>query len=782
MVCQVGKGKLSGPMKLKPQEGVEGLASWFDVSLDHVADGVITVDEQGRVAFMNAAARTMCAWDVDEARGLPIEDVLRLVNEDTRAPVESCVKEALRDGTAAKSEPHRLLIAKDGVERPISSNAAPVHDKDAAIIGAVFVFRDVSEHRFTEQVAKRALWYSEKIIATLREPFVVLDDKLHVQSANEAFYSKFRVSKEETEGRFIYDLGNGQWNIPGLRSLLQEVLEKSSVRDYEVEHDFPSIGSKIMLLNSTRFESAAGEKGMVLLSFEDVTEDKRADVKIQASEIRYRRLFQTAKDGIVILDMQTQKIMDSNPFMTELLEYSHEEIVGKELWQLGFFRDKSAAQVAYKELEMSSYIRYDHLPLETKNGDTAEVEFVGNVYHVDGKKVAQCNIRDISERSRLERKTMDQAAALADLHRRKDEFLAMLSHELRNPLAPILNAVLLLRLQGRENPTQQQAVAIIERQVGQLRHIVDDLLEVSRITSGRVQLRREVVTIGGILTHAVETARPLIKQHKHELTVSIPVEPIHLNADAARLEQVVVNLLTNAVKYTEEGGHIWLSVAEESNECVVRVRDDGEGIAPEVLPRIFDLFTQGERSLDRSQGGLGIGLALAQQLVEMHGGRVEAHSETGRGSEFIVRLPLVPAPLQSADSQDLQIAVPLLKSLRVLVVEDNVDTARSLTLLLEASGHRVRNAYDGTSALEEALDFRPNVVLLDIGLPGLDGYKVAKWMRHTLRDVMLVAVTGYGRDADRERSREAGFDHHLVKPADFSDVLSILATVSDKAM
>ena len=271
----------------------------------------------------------------------------------------------------------------------------------------------------------------------------------------------------------------------------------------------------------------------------------------------------------------------------------------------------------------------------------------------------------------------EQTEALADLHRRKDEFLAMLSHELRSPLAPISNAVHLLRLRKNEDPLQQRARTIIERQLAQLTHLVDDLMEVSRITTGRIHLQQERVALNGIVENAVETVRTLIGQRRHELTVSLPPQPIWLYADASRLEQVVVNLLTNAAKYTDEGGHIWLTVQEEGEDCVLRVRDTGVGIAPELLPRIFDLFTQAERSLDRSQGGLGIGLALVHRLVEMHGGKVAAHSSLGQGSEFVVRLPMVLTAEPRRHRLPKETAKPTGPSLRVLVVDDNMDTAES---------------------------------------------------------------------------------------------------------
>ena len=389
---------------------------------------------------------------------------------------------------------------------------------------------------------------------------------------------------------------------------------------------------------------------------------------------------------------------------------------------------------------------------------------------------------DITDRKRAESALGEQSEALADLHRRKDEFLAMLSHELRNPLAPISNAVHLLRLRKNEDPLQLQARVTIERQLAQMTRLIDDLMEVSRITTGRVHLRPDRVAVAGIVERAVETASPLIDQKRHDLAVSVPAEPIWLYADAGRLEQVVVNLLTNAAKYTGENGRIWLALEREGDEAVIRIRDTGVGIAPGLLPRVFDLFTQAERTLDRSQGGLGIGLALVQRLVEMHRGTVEVTSVLGHGSEFVVRLPvlLAPAPVIPVTS----IAPPVASEglLRILVVDDNVDSADSLAMLLQACGHNVRTAYDGKSGLGVALEYRPEVMLLDIGLPGMDGYEVAKRLRllHELPDLVLIAMTGYGLDSDRNRSKEAGFDHHLVKPADFDALLRILDGVSKR--
>jgi len=526
-----------------------------------------------------------------------------------------------------------------------------------------------------------------------------------------------------------------------------------------------------------------GGKYGVVCYFNDISARVFAEQALRESEVRYRRLFESSKDGILILKADDGTITDVNPSMVQMLGYSHEEFLGKELWQIGLFQDISACQEMIRELQAKGFVRYEELSLENTSGQKIEVEVVANVYQEDNHSIIQCNIRDITARSLLEHKTKEQAKSLADLGRRKDEFLAMLSHELRNPLAPIANAVQLLRLQKNEGQVQQKARTIIERQVGQLTRLIDDLLEVSRIITGRIRLQCERSGLNGIVERAVETARPLMDQRRHELKVSLSAQPIWLNADAARLEQVVVNLLTNAAKYTADGGHIWLTVQQEGDEAVLRVRDTGVGIAPELLPHIFDLFTQAERSLARSEGGLGIGLCLVQRLVEMHGGRVEADSVLGQGSEFVVRLPVTVTPAPQPPSTPKETTEATGSSLRVLVVDDNVDAAETWGMLLKESGHDVRTAHDGPTALDEAVNYRPNVVLLDIGLPGMNGLEVAKKMREhpLLHNIMLIAMTGYGQEADRQRSQAAGFDHHFVKPVSFGQVKQILATLPERA-
>jgi signal transduction histidine kinase/ActR/RegA family two-component response regulator len=369
---------------------------------------------------------------------------------------------------------------------------------------------------------------------------------------------------------------------------------------------------------------------------------------------------------------------------------------------------------------------------------------------------------------------------LQEADRRKDEFLAMLGHELRNPLAPISNALELLKRHSLSAAELGSLQRLMDRQVRQLVRLVDDLLDVSRITRGKIKLEREPVEIAKVIQAAVETSRPLIDARGHVLEVTVPDEPLRVLGDASRLAQVISNLLNNAAKYTEPGGRISLSAAqEEEKDLVIRVRDTGIGIPASMRSKIFDLFTQVESSLDRSQGGLGIGLTLVKQLVDKHGGSVQATSAgEGQGSEFIIRLPLLPS-VPPSEPRPAPGAADKGRAYRVLVVDDNVDSADTLALLLQLSGHEVATAYRGEAALDLAVERKPQVVFLDIGLPGMDGYEVARRLRAMpfAKGMTLVAMTGYGQDNDRRRSAEAGFDLHLVKPVDLTDLEALLRGV-----
>ncbi|HMJ24832.1 MAG TPA: ATP-binding protein [Pyrinomonadaceae bacterium] len=393
------------------------------------------------------------------------------------------------------------------------------------------------------------------------------------------------------------------------------------------------------------------------------------------------------------------------------------------------------------------------------------------IHNEMGRLIGAVNVLvDISDRKQAEE-------ALKEADRSKNEFLATLAHELRNPLAPIRAAVKVLQIKSKPTPESQSALDVIERQTRQMTRLIDDLLDIARITSNKLELRRAPIELSQVLSAAVETSRPLIEQRGHKLIVKAAAAPIHIDGDLVRLAQVISNLLNNAAKYTDRGGRIWLESSRKKDEAVVKVIDTGVGISAEMLPRIFEMFTQAGRA-NESRSGLGIGLTLVKRLVEMHGGTITAHSDgVGQGSEFVLRMPvaLAKAPADLPVKPKLKSRKEPKKPIKILVVDDNQDSADSLGMLLKLLGNDVRVVNDGLAAVEIAKEFEPRVLLLDIGLPTLNGYEAAKEIRKQPwgSRALLVAVTGWGERIDRQRSKKAGFDHHLVKPVD-PDVLTTL--------
>ena len=387
---------------------------------------------------------------------------------------------------------------------------------------------------------------------------------------------------------------------------------------------------------------------------------------------------------------------------------------------------------------------------------------------------------DITRRTIAEDSIVKLNHDLLESSQRKDEFIATLAHELRNPLAPIRNCVAVLKATDLPEHKRVWAREVIERQVGQMARLLDDLLDIGRITHGKLELRRERLTLAQVVEDAVEISRPAITSGGHALIVSLDRRPISVDADPVRLAQIISNLLTNAAKYSNQGSRIWLTAEQQGNEICVSIRDEGIGISAEMLARVFELFAQEDVALTRAQGGMGIGLALVRALTELHGGKVEAHSDgPHKGSEFIVRLPAAPAELPSPESPGAGLAVGQIPRTTFLIADDLTDSAESLALLLRQLGHDVHTAYDGEAAFEAAAKLRPNVVLCDIGMPKLNGYELAGRIREQLwgRDMVLIAVSGWGNEDDRRRSQEAGFVHHLVKPVDFDELLAVLSSI-----
>jgi len=743
---------------------------------DHAEVGMVMVTAEHRYAFANAAYARLL--------GLPSADIVGQRVADVLAPVYgSQIRPRLDRAFGGErvayelTQPPRTPGASErflavSYDRPIDTAQGPC---------VIVVLVDVTERRRAEDAVRMSEERYRSLFDGSLDAIFSLGADGRFVTANPAGLQLVGKTLEQVQDLHFLDLC-----APDQRESAAHAFRAAFCRECL------TLETALVTADGTRreiFISGApaiinGKVVGVSCIGRDITERKRAEDELHASNERTQMATQATGVGIwewnlhddtIKWDAQMFHIYGLAPTPDGLVPYSAwsdcvlpEDLPRQEaLLQATIrsgenskreFRIRRASDAALRHIEASETVRND-----------AD----GNPEWVVGTNL------DITERSRLEQETQAHAQILVALDRRKDEFLAMLGHELRNPLAAIGNAVHLLRLQQSETPLQQQARQVIERQVGQLSHLVDDLLEVSRITSGSVRLRKEPTSIGSVVQRAVETVQPLIVRHRHALALSLPPQALFLQADAARLEQVLVNLLTNSAKYTEDGGRIGLSVESEGDSVmVIKVRDNGIGMAPELLPHIFELFTQAERSLDRSQGGLGLGLCLVQQLVELHGGTVTADSVLGQGSEFIVRLPAMP-PAPVAASQTPQRAGNESTACRVLVVDDNVDAAQTLARLLEMIGHKTRLAYDGPSAVQAATDYRPDVVLLDIGLPGLDGYEVAEHIRQqaALKGVMLVALTGYGQDADRQRSHDAGFDYHLTKPADFDDIEKILASL-----
>lgn len=497
---------------------------------------------------------------------------------------------------------------------------------------------------------------------------------------------------------------------------------------------------------------------------------------LRESENRVRAVFDQAAVGILVADLNS-RLLEVNPRLCQILERTSEQLCEMTCEELTHPEDWARNKALMQEVADGTRTEFT---IEKRYARASGSWIWVNVAVTPlrdancGVQQLLCVVEDIHARKKAEE-------SLREADRRKDEFLATLAHELRNPLAPIRNSLHILRLAVPDSGAAEQVQDMIERQVSQMVRLVDDLMEVSRITRGKIDIRREPIEVAAVVRSAVETSKPLIEAARHQLAISLPAEPLILNADPVRMSQVLANLLNNAAKYTPEGGQIWLTIRREGSSVALSVRDTGVGITAEMLPVVFDLFTQAHRTYNRAQGGLGIGLTLVRNLVDMHGGSVEARSDgPGRGSEFIVRLPLTVD--RAAVVEDRRPPAGLAHAAtarRILVVDDNSDSANSMGMLLKFLGADVHVAYDGPAALEALHSYRPSVVLLDIGMPGMDGYETAKQMRQRPggQDATLIALTGWGQDEDRRRSKEAGMDHHLVKPVDISALQALLASL-----
>jgi len=502
--------------------------------------------------------------------------------------------------------------------------------------------------------------------------------------------------------------------------------------------------------------------------------------EVRRSEALKTGVLESALDAIITMNHDGM-IVEFNPAAEKMFGWARSEAVGKPLVDLIVPPSKEKHRQG-----MANYLATGIGPALDKrlelhglrsDGTEFPIELAVSRISFSGPPMFTGYIRDISERKRLEDELRGRADQLLAADHRKNEFLATLAHELRNPLAPIRNGLQIWRLDPGDPEVMEQVRDMMERQLAQMVRLVDDLLDLSRISNGTIELRRERIELGRIVQQAVETSRPIIEQAGHNLTIDVPPGAIYVDADLTRMAQVFSNILNNAAKYTEPGGKIHLIAQRDDSEAVVSVKDDGIGIPPHMLPNVFDIFTQVDRNLERSQGGLGIGLSIVKRLVEMHGGSVVARSDgNDMGSEFIVRLPVVLSVVQSHSDEGAPARFTGRR--RVLVVDDNRDAANSLSIMLRLMGNEPKTAHDGIEALEVAAAFRPDLILLDIGMPRLNGYDTARRIRQQPwgKNVILVALTGWGQDDDRRKSHDAGFDLHMVKPIQPDTLEELLAS------
>jgi PAS domain S-box-containing protein len=730
-------------------------------TLASIGDGVITTDVRGTVTFLNAVAEELTGWTRADATGQPLATIFSIVNEVTREPVVNPVNEVLRNGQTVGLANHTVLIDRMGRERAIDDSAAPIRDADGKVQGVILVFRDNNERR----LAEKRLGQSEK---ELTDFFDNASVGLHwvgrtgtILRANRAELQMLGYSQQEYVGHNIVD-----FYVDGdlARDVLRRLAADETIVDQEAQMRCKDGSVRDVLINSNALRDEQGEFVHSRCFTTDVTAQRRNE---RASQ-RLAAIVESSEDAIVAKDLRSI-VTSWNRAAERMFGFTADEMIGRSITML--IPPAQADEESEILDRIKSGIRVEHFESirMRKDGTTFPVSLTispildrqGNV--VGASKVA----RDITALKAAER-------ALIEADRGKDNFLATLAHELRNPLAPIRNAVEQLKLDVGLEVRSASSRDVIDRQSRVMARLIDDLLDVSRITRNRLELRKEQTTLTAVIDAATETSRPLIERGKHTLSVVLPSEPVYLSADPTRLAQVFANLLNNAAKFMEPGGSIRVTTSRHRDRIAVSIKDTGLGISAASLPRIFELFAQSP-AVEGMPAGLGVGLALARSVVKLHDGSIEARSEgKGKGTELIVSLPVAEHAAESAPANgDRLVETP---SRRVLIVDDSRDNAETMAVLLRMSGHDVETAYDGEAALEVAERFRPELVLLDLGMPRIDGLETCRRLRAQVwaRDIRIVALTGLGQREDRRRTSEAGFDDHLLKPVGYGVLQTLL--------
>ena len=648
----------------------------------------------------------------------------------------------------------------------------------AIIIGFGEAMR-VSRSRAAEQQERL-----RTTLASIGDAVISTDTESRITSMNAVAESLTGWKKEEAVGqpldtvfRIVSEGTRSAVANPATRALREGVITGLANHTLLIRKD----GTERPIDDSAAPVRDAGGRilGCVLV-FRDITERRQAEQQLADDKARIESIVKHVVDGILAID-ENGTVEAFNPAAERLFGYRAEEIIGQNVKLLmpePFHSEHDGYLARYARTGQAKIIGIGReVEGRRKDGSTFPMDLAVSEFRLGRRRYFTGLVRDITERKRAEQQVYDLLIELKDGDRRKDEFLAMLAHELRGPLAPLSNMLEIMRRSPRDGDILERVQSTMERQLNHLVRLVDDLIDVSRITRNKIELRREHVDLASVIHQSVETCRPLAEAAHHDLQVTLPPQPLEVHADPVRLVQVFSNMLNNACKYTEPGGTIRLTVEPQGGDAVVKLKDTGAGIPADKLGSVFEMFTQIDRTLEHSQGGLGIGLTLVRRLVEMHEGTVEAHSEgPGRGSEFVVRLPIAVAPPRQDEPRPAAIAGAPPR--RILVVDDSVDAASSLAMLLNITGHDTRTAHDGVAAIEAAEQFRPDVILLDIGLPKLNGYDACRRIREQPwgKNILMIALTGWGQEHDRLKSTEAGFIGHMVKPVDYAALTKLMAS------
>ncbi len=940
-----------GGMMRQSKQAADQLAERFraqsqqiETTLRSIGDAVIVTDVAGRVRSMNPIAEQLTGWAQQDALGVPLSEVFRIVNEQTRKPVESPVDRVLREGIIVGLANHTILLGRDGREHPIDDSAAPIRDDSGQMSGVVLVFRDVAERRIGEIAQKRLAaivensddaiiskdlsgrilsWnkgaekvYGYRAEEIVGQPFSVLvpadrvqnaletarlleagepldhyetvrrrkdgqlievsvsyspirDDEGHLVATavitrditnskraeqelrereqqlrlvtdiapiyilqadrheryrlvNRPYAERWGLTPDQFIGRTIQEmLGPEAYGV--IRPYITRVLQGERV-EFEAEIPYRHLGRQHLLCLYEPQRDSLGEVLGFVAVIADMTSRRQMERELLEEARRTQSLYRIGRLLAAELDLQriVQTVTDETTALTNAAfgaffynvnnqageSYMLYSLSGADRQKFASFPmprntplfgptfrgeapvrlDDVTTDPRYGKNQPHSGIPAGHLPVRSylavpvigRSGDVLGGLFFGHPEPAVFSQRHEDLVVGVAGHAAVAIENARLYDEIRQADRRKDEFLSLLAHELRNPLAPIRTGIEILQLTEGVPEKTDGTLDMMQRQVQHLVRLVDDLLDVSRIMRDKIELRREIISLETVLRRAVETSRPVIDAEGHELIIQWPTEPISVDVDSVRMAQVISNLLNNAARYSERGGKISLSGSRDREFAVIKVRDTGIGIEPAMLSRIWDLFFQADRTTRSSRGGMGIGLTLVRRLVDLHGGSVDVQSEgRGKGSEFTVWLPLAHSSAALADPARPALR-PEVRPRRILVVDDNQDAANSLAMLLEQDGHHVEVAHDALTAMRQAQAHSPEIAFLDLGMPEMDGFQLARWFRGhaTLGTVPLIAVTGWGQAEDRRRTSEAGFDEHFVKPVEPQAVRQVLERIA----